>query len=311
MLQPYFQTPPEAPRWKRWLVYSALARILMFAILAFGLFVGMQVLLRDLGVSPRSLSPEVRALVRFAIQAGATVIAYVAVVMCIERRRPAELDLRRAPAQLGFGIAAGAILITVVIAILWLAGAYGVERTDPGADWMVPLLTGGLGAAVSEEIIFRGVLYRMTEEGLGSAAAVVVSALFFGFVHLANKGSTVWSSVAIAVEAGLLLGMVYHLTRTLWVCIGLHMGWNFFQGFVWGVPVSGVVEPSFIVSSRHGPEWLTGGAWGAEASVVAVLLNFGLALALLAAARRRGLWAPLRRPRTPIMEQPPSGSAPC
>lgn len=311
MLQPYFQTPPDAPPWQRRLFYSPLARIVMFAVLLLGLVAGIQGLLHALGFVPGSLSPHSRALLRFAIQAGATVIAYLAIVTCIEHRLACELDLRRAPAQLVVGFAAGAILITAAIAILWLAGAYRVERTHPSADWLLPLLTGGLGAAVSEEIIFRGVLYRMTEEGLGSAAALLVSAFFFGFVHLANQGSTAWSSIAIAVEAGLLLGLIYVLTRTLWVCIGLHIGWNYFQGFVWGVPVSGVVEPSLLQSVRPGPEWLTGGAWGVEASVVAVLLNLALAVVLLAAARRRGRWAPLRRPGAPIMEQPPRRSAPC
>lgn len=302
-----FQTAPDAPRWKRWLLYSALARIVIFVALMALAVTAVTFAFGVVGFSPKeSLAPGPRSILRFAVQAACAVIAYLILVRFIERRRPVELSLRPALRETAVGLAFGAILITSVIAVLWVAGAYRVAGTDPAADWVVPLLTGGIGAAISEEIIFRGVVYRICEEGMGTIWALAISSVFFGLVHLGNEGSTAWSAAAIAIEAGLLLGLVYHVTRSLWVCIGLHAGWNFFQGYVWGVPVSGTDANGFITAVREGPDWLTGGAWGAEGSVVAVLLNFAVAVVLLEMARRRKTLVPLRRKHAPIMEAAPA-----
>lgn len=296
-----FETPAESPRWMRWFVYSPVARIAIFALVALGLAMALAWGIKVSGWNVKALSPSAKTLIRFGIQLAATVLAYLFLVKAIERRKLSELSARQAVPFTVFGNAAGALLITAVIALMWLGGAYRIEGTNPNADWIAPLLTGGLGAAVSEEIVFRGVIYRISEEGLGTGWALAISGLFFGGVHLLNSGATLWSALAIAIEAGLLLGLIYHLTRSLWMCIGMHMGWNFTQGTVWGVPVSGTNEPGLLVSSRPGPEWLSGGAWGAEGSLVAVLLNLAVALALLQLARRRNTLVPARRRRTTTM----------
>jgi len=307
-----FQTPAESPRWMRWLVYSPLARIVIFVLAALGLAMAIAWVIKMSGFDPRSLPASTRSLIRFGIQLAATVLAYVFLVKVIERRRISEMSARMALPLTGFGLAAGVLLITVVVAIMWLAGAYRIVGTNPQVDWIVPLLTGGIGAAVSEEVMFRGVLYRVVEEGLGSIWALAISGLLFGGIHLLNAGATLWSALAIAIEAGLLLGVIYHVTRSLWVCIGLHMGWNFAQGTVWGIPVSGTNEPGLLVSSRPGPEWLSGGAWGAEGSVVAVLVNLVVALVLLQMARRRNTLVPARRrARATMAAGTPVAEAPC
>ncbi|MGP1664743.1 MAG: lysostaphin resistance A-like protein, partial [Rhodanobacter sp.] len=82
----------------------------------------------------------------------------------------------------------------------------------------------------------------------------LISALFFGFVHMGNPGATLWSSVAIALEAGLLFGMLYHVTRSLPVCMGVHAAWNFAQGTIYGIPVSGTKADGWLVSTHSGPD---------------------------------------------------------
>ena len=124
-------------------------------------------------------------------------------------------------------------------------------------------------------------------------ARMVISALFFGAAHIFNPGATLWSSAAIAIEAGLMLGMLYHVTRSLWPCIGMHAAWNFMQGTVFGIPVSGTHADGWLVSSRTGPNWLSGGVFGAEASVIALLICSTFTTALLVIAwRRRSFIAP-------------------
>jgi membrane protease YdiL (CAAX protease family) len=199
-----------------------------------------------------------------------------------------ELSPRDIPTFGVAGFVTGAVLFSVVVGVLWLAGSYHVIGTDPQLDWLPGVLVAGVGAGIGEEIIARGVIFRIVEEGLGTWWALLISAAFFGAAHIFNPGATLWSSAAIAIEAGLLLAMIYHVTRSLWACIGLHAAWNIMQGTVYGIPVSGGASKGWLVSSRTGPDWLSGGVFGAEASVVALAACSLLTLALLIVALRRG-----------------------
>ncbi len=120
-----------------------------------------------------------------------------------------------------------------------------------------------------------------------------MSALLFGFGHAANPGASAWSSIAIAIEAGLLFGLLYHVTRSLWWCIGLHAGWNFVQGAVFGIPVSGIAVDGLVDAQLQGPDWLDGGGFGAEASALTVLTCSIVTLLLLRRMlRERSVIAP-------------------
>ena len=93
-------------------------------------------------------------------------------------------------------------------------------------------------------------------------------------MHISNDNATLWSSLAIAIEAGLLLGAIYKYSGTLWMPIGVHWAWNFSQGNIFGFKVSGTdAGSSLLYSDVSGSEWLTGGAFGAEASVIAVVVG--------------------------------------
>lgn len=123
-------------------------------------------------------------------------------------------------------------------------------------------------AAVFEEILFRAVLFRIVEQACGTTTALIGSAAVFGLVHSANPGATAFSDVAIAVEAGLLSAMAYALTRNLWLAIGIHTGWNFAEGNLFGALVSGQRSShSLIHVTLTGPAPFTGGTFGPEASI--------------------------------------------
>ncbi|HEY9130755.1 MAG TPA: type II CAAX endopeptidase family protein [Dyella sp.] len=282
-----FTTPATAPDWQRWMVFSPVARIVFFivAILILTFAVHGAMVMAGFG-SPKS-SPLERALAHALGQWLTSLIAYLLLVRLIERRPATELSLRTLPAWGGLGLLAGAALFSVVTGLLWLLGVYHVSGTQPNVDWLPAVLSVGLGAGLYEEIISRGVLFRIVEEGLGTGAALIVSALFFGAAHIFNPGATLWSSAAIAIEAGLMLGMLYHVTRSLWACVGLHAAWNVMQGTVFGIPVSGTDANGWLVSYRTGPAWLSGGVFGAEASVVALLTCSLFTVALVCIARRK------------------------
>ena len=206
------------------------------------------------------------------------VLAYWLLAKAIERRPLSELDWRKSP-HLLWGLLAALLLFALVTAELWAAGAYSIIGYGDAPLWTLFLLT-AVGPGITEEIVSRGILFRLVEEGLGTWIALLVSALFFGFAHISNPGATAWSSLAISIEAGLLFGLLYHVTRSLWWCIGLHAGWNFVQGAVFGIPVSGIRVDGLLDSQLQGPDWLDGGGFGAEASVLTVL-TCGVASLLL------------------------------
>jgi membrane protease YdiL (CAAX protease family) len=289
-----FVTPTNAPSWQRWLVFSPAARIIFFAAMLIGFSMLTHAAVVALGWTAKTPNPLHHALATLSLQLVPALLGYAILVRLIERRRMRELSPRAIPTYGLVGFFGGAALFSVVVGVLYLAGSYHVTGTDPQVDWLPGVLVAGIGAGIGEEIIARGVIFRIVEEGLGTWWALLISALFFGGAHIFNPGATLWSSAAIAIEAGLLLAMIYHVTRSLWACIGLHAGWNILQGTVYGIPVSGGASKGWLISNRTGPDWLSGGVFGAEASVVALLACSLVTLGLLVVALRRGSIVPPR-----------------
>jgi membrane protease YdiL (CAAX protease family) len=289
-----FVTPTDAPSWQRWLVLSPAARIIFFAAMLIGFSMITRAAVVALGWIAKTADPLHHALATLSLQLVPALLGYAILVRLIERRRMRELSPRAIPTYGLVGLLSGAVLFSAVVGVLYLAGSYHVTGTDPQVDWLPGVLVAGMGAGIGEEIIARGVIFRIVEEGLGTWWALLISALFFGGAHIFNPGATLWSSAAIAIEAGLLLAMIYHVTRSLWACIGLHAGWNIMQGTVYGIPVSGGASKGWLISNRTGPDWLSGGVFGAEASVVALLACSLVTLALLVVALRRGSIVPPR-----------------
>jgi uncharacterized protein len=256
-------------------------------VLAIGAIVGCIALLQGAGralhVEPESGWGQVLAL---ALIAGVCLV-YAAYVRVIERRPVVELAPRDGPAAFGKGFVVGAALFSATILELWVIGVYSVIAVF-GVDALLAPLVAALVAGFIEEIVFRGVLFRIVEESLGSWLALGLSALAFGLVHSFNHGATWVSTLAIALEAGVLLGAVYMYSRKLWTCIGLHCAWNFAEGGVFGASVSGGKASGLLGARFRGPDFLTGGSFGPEASVVAVLVCLAAGVAFVQLARRRG-----------------------
>jgi len=292
-----FTTPPDVSRWLRWMVFSPVARIVFFAAMLVGFGLITHAIVVMLGWTVKTATPLQHALATLSLQLLPALIAYLVLVKLIEQRRVRELSLRAITTFGIGGFMTGAVLFSIVAGLLWLLGVYHVTAINPNVNWLPQVLVTGVGAGICEEIIARGVIFRIIEEGLGTWFALVVSALFFGGAHIFNPGATLWSSAAIAIEAGVMLALLYHVTRSLWACIGLHAAWNIMQGTFYGIPVSGGAVDGWLVSNRTGPTWLSGGMFGAEASVVALLVCSLLTAGLLMVAQRRGSIVPFRRRR--------------
>lgn len=277
-------------RASRW----AAVRIVVFvAVLIVGL-IAMTVATNPL--LPPAPSPLRHSLlvVRNLLEPAVLLGLYILTVRWLERRAATELDLRPGGPQLVAGAAVGVALMATVYAVLW---SLGLARFGPGTG-MAGLgggLTVAFAAAVLEELLLRAVLFRILEEATGTTVAVAVSAAVFGLLHALNPGATPVSTAAIAIEAGVLLALAYALTHNLWLAIGIHMSWNFAEGNLFGASVSGgAPAPSVVRATLTGPQLLTGGAFGPEASLVTVIVCLVASAIIAAMILRRGGW----RPRT-------------
>jgi uncharacterized protein len=213
--------------------------------------------------------------------------AYWAYVRIVEKRAVTELSGRHAARELGLGLVLGALLFSLTIGAL---AAVGVFQTTGNNGWPIVLASvpGFILTGVLEEVLFRGIVFRILDRWLGSWLALAISAVIFGFLHLLNPGATILNAAAISIEGGVLLAAAFVLTRRLWLCIGVHIAWNFTQGGIFSVAVSGGASKGLLQSRMVGPDWLTGGTFGAEASVVALLVCAAGGVALVALAIKRG-----------------------
>jgi len=201
-----------------------------------------------------------------------------------------EFTLPGAARELGAGLLVGFVLFSVVTGIVWLLGGIefvGVRKFGDSQFWDWAAL--GVISGVFEETVFRGVVLRQLERLTGTWWALALSSILFGALHIMNPDATWTGAISIMVEAGILLGAAYLLTRRLWFAVGIHAAWNFTQGWVFSIPVSGTGQPiGLLVTERNGPEWLTGGKFGLEASMAAVVVATIAGLFLLWKAYRKG-----------------------
>ena len=228
--------------------------------------------------------------VRNLVKIVTLLVAYAAWVRWRERRQVHELALRGALPEVLAGLLLGSVLISVVMAMLGGLGVYSVEAVGSGAELLAvagQLLPKILMGAVIEEVLFRLIVLRLLERSLGTVWALVLSSLAFGLAHGGNDGATPLISLALGIEAGLLFGAAYLLTRRLWFCASLHLAWNFTQGAVFSLAVSGQQGEGWLRGRLNGPDWLTGGAFGPEGSVVTLVLGLVATAGVLVLANHR------------------------
>ncbi|MCD1260647.1 CPBP family intramembrane metalloprotease [Paenibacillus athensensis] len=213
-------------------------------------------------------------------------VAAVALLFAVfERRRGWKLGFRLEGCllRLAEGLGLGFALITVSFLLIWLFGGIGVA----GYGWKPGLLgelLGGLllftAVAFNEELFSRGYVQGLLSHRWGPLWGIGLSTLLFALLHASNPG--IWASPLPFINlclAGLLLALAREVSGSLWMPIGLHLFWNYFQGYVYGFKVSGLEINTWLQLDIKGPAFLSGGTFGAEGSLVtAVVLLAGIAL---------------------------------
>jgi len=253
-----------------------------------------------LGARPRPVDGQplpIEVWFAYVAVAVSILVAYRLQARFVERRSRPELATARM-GELLVGAAGGIGLTLLVVAILWIGGAYHGTWRGP-SDLPAPTLM-AIGAALMEELLLRGFVLGLIERWGGSLVALVLTALLFGGAHFENSGAGLWPVVALMLGPGFALGAAYLATGRLWLPIGLHFGWNFGQSGLFGLLDSGTSFPSVIDASISGPYWLTGGAFGPEASLPGLAVWVLLGIFLLTRARRQGRLVPFRSSITPV-----------
>jgi uncharacterized protein len=266
-----------------------IVRLAVLAVGLLGLLILLQALLHRVSLAvPSGWRLPARIVGEVAVGI-VMILAYRGAVSLTEHRVASELAFDRRIAWFVPGALVGAFLFCTVCVLLWAAGVatYGGWNGAAGIAFAV---ASALVAAVAEEVIFRGIVFRIIEDRSGTLVGLVVSAALFGLLHGANTGATVASTVSIALEAGVLLGLAYCAVRSLWLPIGLHFGWNFTEGGIFGASVSGGHSHGMLFFPLKGPVMLTGGAFGPEASLVAVAVCLGACGVLTRVTVRGGNW---------------------
>ncbi len=233
------------------------------------------------------LTEDIVSLAAGILAATVALLAYIFLFRFYEKRNIEELSTSGFLRNILTGMLTGFIILSLVILIMFLGSAYHVTTVNP-VSYLLPALGIALSSGVFEELIFRGIIFRITESRLGSIWALLISSSVFGFAHLGNAGSTLFSALAITVEAGILLGAAYLFSKNLWLPIGLHFAWNFSEGGIYGAIISGSgLNKTWLSAKISGPELLTGGAFGPENSIQAVLLGLCAGILFLWLARQR------------------------
>jgi uncharacterized protein len=225
--------------------------------------------------------------------------AYWLYVRFLEKRPVAELGARKALPHLAAGLLAGFLMVSAVVGAAYLSGAYRVKGVHAWqASLLLPLVQ-MMFVAVIEEVLFRGIFFRVGEQAAGSWIALLVSCAIFGAGHLSGDGAGALA-IANTVLAGTFFVAVFMVTRSLWLCIGIHAAWNYVLGTIYSVAVSGhELTQGWLAAELAGPDWMTGGEYGLEASVLTLVLLGILNAALLRKAVLLGRIVPMPRKRVP------------
>ncbi|MDX9759565.1 MAG: type II CAAX endopeptidase family protein [Bacteroidota bacterium] len=284
------QPPPVNDLWFAQGEMRAIWKVSVYGVITFFLlfFVGAAVFVIVPDLDWRFVNP--------VLLGGAAITASLVCTRLIDRRPLVDvLALRwhRAAAwQLGMGMV---ISLLMILVLLGMELAFGGARMLPGhvtISHTLSLLFLGLVAFIlvgfAEEILVRGYPFTILQGQGGLVTALVLTSGAFSLIHVFNPGVG-WFAFLNIFLAGIWLGVARVVSGSLWLPVGLHIGWNFFLGPVFGFPVSGIVERSVWIVRSDGPAWINGGLFGPEGGVLASLVLIGGTLAFTLPPLRRAV----------------------
>jgi uncharacterized protein len=282
---------PGRLRWARalaWLCVLAFLCILAFNFAA-DASLRLSALVSGESFTTRANAPPGARLLAVVVGALAMLGTYAVAVGLVERRRVAELGLRHSVSDLAMGLSIGALLITVIVGLMWSASWVTIEATQ--VTKIAESLKQSVQSGVIEEVLMRIIVFRLLWRASGVFPALIFTGLLFGGLHWSNPDASVFSALCLVAGEGIGAGL-YLLTGRVWMSIGMHAGWNFAQGWLFGSAVSGLTVfaggPLETRPAEGIAVILSGGGFGPESSMAAFAVSLAASFAVLFIAWKKG-----------------------
>lgn len=241
-----------------------LALIVFMAVV----IIGQQIASKLLALTP--LDKDYRNLIKGLFVSSAAVFSYILFFKKYDKRTITEFSTKGLGRNLIIGLLMGFTLQSLTILVMYLNGNYSIAAINPVSYILIPFAI-MFTVAIIEEILVRGIIFRIVEEKLGTYISLAISSVLFGAFHLINPNGTLISSICITT-AGFLLGAAFIYSRNLWMPIALHFAWNFTQSGIYGAITSGNAKTNNLIEAKiQGPEFITGGEFGPEGSIQAII----------------------------------------
>ena len=255
---------------KHQLLRNPFVRIISGLLVCFAAFIIVQNIAAKL-LNLTGFDKDFRNLIKGIMASVAVIFAYKLFYQKIENREVPEIAVKGIVKNLTLGISIGVVLQCLTVLVIYLNNGFKVASINPVSFIIIPL-TVAFTVAIFEEILVRGIIFRIIEEKLGSYIALIISAIIFGGLHLINPNSSLISATCVAVEGGLLLGAAYLYSRSLWLPIAIHFAWNFMQSGLLGAITSGNEKTNSLLTTQiTGVKIITGGEFGPEGTIQAIL----------------------------------------
>jgi len=255
---------------KQRILNAPITRILLGLLVCFIAFILAQQVtgkVLDLTVADKNM----RNLIKGVISSAAVIGAYIYFFRRYEKRAVTEFSSKGIAKYVVIGTIIGVLLQSLTILVIMINGGFEIVSVNPISNMIIPF-TIAFSIAIFEEILIRGIIFRIVEEKLGSYISLLITAIIFGALHLANPNSTLMSGICVGIEAGFLMGAAYIYARNLWFPIAIHFAWNFMQSGIFGAVTSGNEKTSSLITTKiTGSQLFTGGEFGPEATIQAII----------------------------------------
>jgi len=246
-----------------------LTKIILGLLLCFAVFILAQQLVGKI-LDLTTIDKNYRNLIKGFIASSFVILSYIYFYRKYEKREIGEFSSKGLLRNTVLGVLIGTTLQGLTILVIYFWGDFRIISVNPFSSIITPLAV-AFSVAIFEETLLRGIVFRIVEEKLGSYISLLISAIIFGAAHLLNPDSSLISSVCIGI-VGFVLGASYIYSRSLWLPIAIHFSWNFVQSGIFGAITSGNEQTNSLFNTHiSGAELITGGAFGPEGTIQAIL----------------------------------------
>jgi uncharacterized protein len=246
-----------------------LTKIILGLLLCFAVFILAQQLVGKI-LDLTTIDKNYRNLIKGFIASSFVILSYIYFYRKYEKREIGEFSGKGLLRNTVLGVLIGTFLQGLTILVIYFWGDFRIISVNPFSSIITPLAV-AFSVAIFEETLLRGIVFRIVEEKLGSYISLLISAIIFGAAHLLNPDSSLISSVCIGI-VGFVLGASYIYSRSLWLPIAIHFSWNFVQSGIFGAITSGNEQTNSLFNTHiSGAELITGGAFGPEGTIQAIL----------------------------------------